>query len=428
MPAATLFSEHAVPIMSMQAMNVPNTTSFFAGQSVRSLTSARAVLGELFDRFRPQSVLDVGCGVAPWLCAAQELGAADILGVDGDYVDRAALLIDPAAFLPVDLERQRLCDVAPLSDGRRFDLVISVEVAQHLSFSRAESFVNDLTQFADVVLFSAAVPFQGGEHHVNEQWPEFWALLFRAHGFDCLDLVRPLIWARADVDWWYAQNLLLFVCRGSSAAERLKPPSLPQIPPLSLVHPSNYLAQMLNWFHTHRMAAAEDEEADLAALVVAYQAGSACIPPLRTISRAEAAPGRPDVFPNTRVERCFPETLLRERQIQYEILSTAHASLRDSYLTQQAEMRELRREMEDRLVESRDLFVRIVAETEGHLAETGRHLAETERRLAEMERSRVARLARAYYALYSRSLLGLPLRLLRRTVGGTMRRLRPSVD
>ncbi|WP_158933286.1 class I SAM-dependent methyltransferase [Acidisphaera sp. S103] len=409
-------------------MNVPYTASFFDGQSARSLTSARAVLGELFDRFRPQSVLDVGCGVGPWLRAAQEFGATDILGVDGDYVDRAALLIDPAAFLPVDLERQRLCDVAPLSDGRRFDLVISVEVAEHLSFSRAASFVNDLTGFTDVVLFSAAVPFQGGEHHVNEQWPEFWALLFRTHGFDCLDLVRPLIWACSDVEWWYAQNLLLFVRRGSATAQRLKPRSQPQIRALSLVHPSNYLAQVLKWFHTHRMAAAEEEEADLAALVAAYQAGSACIPPLRAISRAEAAPGRSDVFPNTRIERCFPEILLRDRQFQYETLSTAHASLRDSHRTQQAEMRALRREMEDRLVESRDTLVRIVAETERHVSETERRLAETEQRLAEMERSRVVRLARAYHALYSRSLLGLPLRLLRRTVGGIMRRLRPSVD
>ena len=295
-------------------MSTPYNTEFFAGQSARSLASARVVLGALFAAFQPERVIDVGCGVGSWLRAARDLGATEILGVDGDYVDRAALLVKSTEFLPVDLEQQRLCDVAPLADARRFDLVISVEVAEHLSFERAESFVNDLTWLGDVVLFSAGVPFQGGEQHLNEQWPEFWALLFRARGFDCLDSVRPLIWARDDVDWWYAQNTLLFVRRGSAAAERLRQPVQPAIPPLSFVHPNNYLAQILKWFHTHRLAAAEEEEADLASLVAAYLAGASRVPPLRAIARAKAAPERPDVFPNTRIERFFPEPLMREQQ------------------------------------------------------------------------------------------------------------------
>jgi|SRR5579875_1270732 len=505
-------------------MDMPYNAAFFAGQSARSLISARVVLGALFERFRPESVLDVGCGVGPWLRAAQELGVKHILGIDGDYVDRSAMLIDPSAFLPLDLERQRLCDLNLLADGRRFDLVISVEVAEHLSYARAESFANDLTWLSDVVLFSAAVPFQGGEHHVNEQWPEFWALLFRARGFECLDLLRPLIWARPDVDWWYAQNLLLFVRRGSAAIEQLRSLPRPEVPPLSLVHPSNYLAQILKWFHTHRFAAAAEEEADFAALVTAYHAGATRVPKLRAISRAEATPGRPDVFPNTRIERCFPETLMlsqqerlatlerehaeataraatleaqyaeletqhrklqallqeqQERlatlerehaeataraatletqyadlQLQHEILTKAHASLSEAYQAQRAEiamrrsteaelaarhqslqaehhslqgqyhglqkeMRAVRRELEERLLEIREALVGIVTETE-------QRIGKAEQRIAEMERSRTMRLARLYYALYSRPLFGPPLRLARRAVGSTLRRLRAA--
>jgi ADP-heptose:LPS heptosyltransferase len=398
------------------------TEAFFTEQSSRSLASARVVLQALFAFFRPASVIDVGCGVGPWLRAARELGVSEVLGVDGDYVDRDALLIDPSEFLPADLERQRLGHM--LANGRGFDLVISVEVAEHLSFARAESFVNDLTALGDVVLFSGAVPFQGGEHHVNEQWPEFWALLFRACGFDCLDLLRPLVWARADVDWWYAQNLLLFVRRGSVAAERLNPPqqaSQPAIPPLTLVHPSNYLAQILKRFHTHRLTAAEEEEADLEALIAAYQSGAARVPKLRAITRAEAAPERPDVFPNTRMERCFPEVLLREQQHRLHAMARdlaqsdakaemLSASLRERYEALRAERARAQGKME--------ALGRELLETRQTLTQTR---ADAERRLFELQQSRIVRLAQSYYALYSRPMLGLPLRALRRTVGNLRR-------
>jgi ADP-heptose:LPS heptosyltransferase/SAM-dependent methyltransferase len=395
------------------------TEAFFTEQSSRSLASARVVLQTLFAFFRPASVIDVGCGVGPWLRAARELGVSEVVGVDGDYVDRDALLIDPSEFLPADLERQRIGDVPRLTNGRRFDLVISVEVAEHLSFARGESFVNDLTALGDVVLFSGAVPFQGGEHHVNEQWPEFWALLFRTCGFDCLDLLRPLVWARADVDWWYAQNLLLFVRRGSVAAERLTPPqhaSQPAIPPLTLVHPSNYLAQILKWFHTHRLAAAEEEVADLKALIAAYQSGAATVPKSRAISRAEAAPERPDVFPNTRMERSFPEVLLREQQHRLDAMARdlvqsdakaemLSASLRQAYEALQAERARAQAEIET--------LRRELVETRYTLTQTG---AEAERRLSMLQQSRIVRLAQSYHALYSRPVLGLLLRALRRTV------------
>jgi SAM-dependent methyltransferase len=315
--------------MPADAANTPYTPAFFADQSDRSLASARAVLPILFASFRPASVVDIGCGVGPWLRAAQDLGVEDILGVDGDYVDRNALLIEPTKFLPVDVERQRLCDIAPLAERRRFDLVISVEVAEHLTYARAESFVNDLTWLGDVILFSAAVPFQGGEHHLNEQWPEFWALLFRARGFDCLDLLRSGVWSHPGVDWWYAQNLLVFVRRGSDAAAHFPQLSLPAPPTLSLVHPANYLAQILKWFHTYRLAAAEEEEADLAALISAYQTGAARLPRLRAIARAESAPDRPDVFPNTRIERSWPETLLREQSERLAVAAVTETALAD---------------------------------------------------------------------------------------------------
>ncbi len=283
-------------------------SAFFAGQSTRSLSSARESLGLLFACYRPQSVVDVGCGVGPWLCAAGELGAKEVLGVDGDYVDRQRVLFDRAKFLALDLENTRLSDALPSS---HFDLAMCMEVAEHLTYRRATTLVDDLTKLSDVVLFSAAVPFQGGETHVNEQWPEFWAMLFRQKGYDCADFLRDKLWANPSVDWWYAQNMLVFFRRGGSGEKALRPHAVCQGAGLSRIHPTNYLDQVLKWHHTYRDVAAGEEYRDYSSLTVAFQAGSTDIPRLEAIQRAAAHPTRKDVFPHTRSERSSPEQVFR---------------------------------------------------------------------------------------------------------------------
>jgi hypothetical protein len=97
-----------------------------------------------------------------------------------------------------------------VSLGRRFDLVVSLEVAEHLDASAADGFVASLVRHGDVVLFSAAIPFQGGHHHVNEQFADYWAERFAAHGYRALDFLRPQIWSESGILWWLRQNVLLF--------------------------------------------------------------------------------------------------------------------------------------------------------------------------------------------------------------------------
>jgi hypothetical protein len=131
---------------------------------------------------------------------------ADVIGVDGVYVDRKTLAIPADNFLAWDLEK-------PLRLARRFDLVMSLEVAEHLPEACAETFVASLTSLGDVVLFSAAIPGQGGTHHVNEQWPEYWTELFGKHGFVVIDCIRHRVWDNTAVCPCYAQNVLLYVRR-----------------------------------------------------------------------------------------------------------------------------------------------------------------------------------------------------------------------
>ena len=183
------------------------TTDFYEliGQGTRnSAQEIIPLLLELMQPVQPQSVVDVGCGTGSWLAAFHKLGIADCLGIDGDYVDRTLLEIPLNQFQSADLKQ-------PLQINRKFDLAISLEVAEHLPSIAAENFVNSLTQLAPVILFSAAIPFQGGVEHVNEQWPQYWAYYFQQNGFVVIDCLRKKIWNNDKVEPWYAQNILIFV-------------------------------------------------------------------------------------------------------------------------------------------------------------------------------------------------------------------------
>ncbi len=165
------------------------------------------------------SVLDVGCARGGWLAAWQQAGVATIQGVDGDYVDRSQLAIDQAAFRSADL-------ATPLDLGRRFDLVQSLEVAEHIDGRYSELFVDNLVRHSNgLVLFSAAPPGQGGEFHVNEQPYGYWRGLFASHGYVAFDPVRPFLAGDQQVSFWYRYNILLYVHRDRIAA---LPPALAQ--------------------------------------------------------------------------------------------------------------------------------------------------------------------------------------------------------
>jgi hypothetical protein len=154
---------------------------------------------------QPRSVVDVGCGTGAWLSEFRNQGVPQILGLDGEYVNREELLIPAASFRSVDLTFQ-LPDL-----GRRFDLAVSLEVAEHLPSSHAEEFVSDICSLSPFVLFSAAVPWQGGTGHVNEQWQPYWRRLFAGRGYIALDPVRPAVWKDRRVEWWYRRNIFLYV-------------------------------------------------------------------------------------------------------------------------------------------------------------------------------------------------------------------------
>ncbi|MEO7387006.1 MAG: methyltransferase domain-containing protein [Gammaproteobacteria bacterium] len=208
---------------------------FFRDRHARTAYAAETVLGILLPALPPlQSAVDIGCGVGTWLSVLKGRGVPDIRGVDGHWVDTKNLVIPPEAFSHHDLQ-------ADLNLGRRFDLAISLEVAEHLPPVRAPGFVAWLAGLSDVVLFSAATPRQGGKNHFNEQWQEYWAGLFASRDYIPVDLIRPRIWDDPKIATWYRQNLLVYVRR----PRLVDLPLLASTPgPLSVIHPEVFMAKL----------------------------------------------------------------------------------------------------------------------------------------------------------------------------------------
>lgn len=211
---------------------------FFQSIETGSLRSARRVLPHFIELAAPQSIVDVGCGVGTWLKAASELGIRDLAGLDGAYVDRSMLQMPPEQFTAVDLTR-------PFHLARTFDAALSLEVGEHLPEASAASYIESLTRLAPVILFSAAIPRQMGQHHVNEQWQSWWIERFSRLGFTAVDCIRPRIWDDAQVEWWYAQNTFVMVRHDHfPAVPALQRAHEAGAGPIDVVHPRAYLDRL----------------------------------------------------------------------------------------------------------------------------------------------------------------------------------------
>jgi hypothetical protein len=208
---------------------------FFTDRHERTVYAAETVLDQLLPMLPAiRSAVDVGCGVGTWLSVLSRRGVTEIRGIDGLWVDAANLVIPQPSFSHHDLRKD-------LDLGRRFDLAVSLEVAEHLPPDRAAGFVAWLANLADFVLFSAATPRQGGKNHFNEQWQDYWAKLFIARDYVPVDCIRARIWDDARIATWYRQNLILYVRRGRMGDLRL-PTDLAG--PLSIIHPDVFLTKV----------------------------------------------------------------------------------------------------------------------------------------------------------------------------------------
>ncbi len=210
-----------------------------------SLSSARTVVPIVLSLIGPkkvESIVDIGCGIGTWLSVFKENGVQKITGVDGPWVKESQLLIPKEDFTPKDVEK-------PFSLDKKADLAVCLEMAEHVDAKHAPKLIETLTSIAPVILFSAAIPFQGGSHHVNEQWPQYWADLFAERGYLPVDCVRRKIWDNKSVSFFYSQNIFIYVSEDA----------IPHYPGLAaeitagnggtlpFVHPHKYLYYANRW-------------------------------------------------------------------------------------------------------------------------------------------------------------------------------------
>jgi SAM-dependent methyltransferase len=200
------------------------------GQAYRS---QETILEHLLTYYRPKTVVDIGCGPGYWLYFCRALGIQDVHGYDTVDLPAEEQELPAEFYSRADLSK-------PMDFERKADLAISTEVAEHIEVAQVEIFIDNLTRASDVVLFSAALPYQGGLGHVNENWVEYWFQLFSKRNYRCFDIFRLPLWNDSRIHYYYRQNILLFVHQDRTPEFEAK--GLQEEPhPLSLIHPDLYI-------------------------------------------------------------------------------------------------------------------------------------------------------------------------------------------
>ena len=216
------------------------TPADYAPEHYRSRATADLVMPMVLAFTGARSVLDIGCGVGAWLAVCAEQGITDYLGIDGGPAGEV-LQIPRQHFRAADLRE-------PLQLDRRYDVAISLETAEHLPAEVGPTLIAELTAAAPYVLFSAAIPGQRGNGHINERWPSYWAGLFAAHGYSPLDMIRPALWGREGIPYWYQQNILLYA-HHDRVPENSRAPTM-----VDVVHPAlltRYVERLYEAEHRH---------------------------------------------------------------------------------------------------------------------------------------------------------------------------------
>lgn len=192
-----------------------------------SSTAAAKILSYIVDTFSPESLIDFGAGAGHWVKTAISLGVKDCTAVDGPWTDPSLIVIDKSLFHHHDLSR-------PISFNRRYDIALSLEAAQYHDEEGGVNLINTLVKHADKILFSSAVPYQGGDN-VTERWQSHWAQLFEDRGYKPFDLIRPQFWNDSEIPYYYRQNIILYVKDIELELEQVK-----KLQVLDMIHPEKW--------------------------------------------------------------------------------------------------------------------------------------------------------------------------------------------
>lgn len=151
----------------------------------------------LAERFRPASVLDVGCGLGANLLFLHSMGAGTIMGIDG--FPESDSLLPEGAYAQRDLSQA-------FDAGGSYDLVVCTEVAEHLPAAAADALPATLARHArDLILFSAAEDGQPGVKHITCRPIDYWLERWRELGWEP-DVFATLTFRSLSTLSWLRRN------------------------------------------------------------------------------------------------------------------------------------------------------------------------------------------------------------------------------
>jgi hypothetical protein len=164
-------------MVMMPDLDVIYDTAFFQEWGIGHkpyVDSAEMITDLLFDEFKPQRLVDLGSGCGVYSHFFRQKGV-EVLSIDG-----VTPPLEHAFPGPLHLQ-----DLTVLFENvwGAFDLTLCLEVAEHIPEAFVEPFLVNLTRFSDRLILSAASPYQGGHHHVNEQPKRYWVKRLAELGF-----------------------------------------------------------------------------------------------------------------------------------------------------------------------------------------------------------------------------------------------------
>ncbi|OGS39474.1 MAG: hypothetical protein A2506_01300 [Elusimicrobia bacterium RIFOXYD12_FULL_66_9] len=179
------------------------------------IRTAGVIAAALLAEFRPRMVADIGCGCGVYAHAFASAGV-EVFALDGV---RPA----PEHSFPVPVHVQDLTVPFENTWGR-FDLAMCLEVAEHIPEELSDIFLDNLARFSGTLVLSAAPPYQGGHHHVNEQPRRYWVRRLAERGF-AYDRRRSgrlfdAVMAVAPPNMWMAQHMGVYEKRAREESGR----------------------------------------------------------------------------------------------------------------------------------------------------------------------------------------------------------------
>ena len=176
--------------------------------------SAEIIMNVLLEEFAPKRIADIGCGCGVYAHSFGKKGV-EVFALDG--------ATPPAEHaFPISIHVQDI--TVPFENKwSRFDFALCLEVAEHIPEALSDAFLDNLARFSDTIVMSAAAPYQGGHHHVNEQPKRYWVKRLAERGY-AYNRART---GRISEGCQAARIPLMWIAQQVSVYEKSASPALP---------------------------------------------------------------------------------------------------------------------------------------------------------------------------------------------------------